>query len=153
METITGKIYGGTKAISETRSEKQHKLVMQMRETRDSIKDLKNDLDDLKAKRKLCEEKYADNTKKKKKKLKKISVEYHNHERMIATLSTTLMQYSKDLEKLNKDDTSKALRYGGEGSGSSSDDSDGSEDSSTDSSSDSSTDSEDSSNGSSSKDK
>ena len=61
----------------------------------------------------------------------------------------TTTNCSKDLEKLNEDDMSKALRYGGDGSDSSSDDSDGSEDSSTDSS----TDSEDSSNGSSSKDK
>ena len=60
----------------------------------------------------------------------------------------TTTNCSKDLEKLNEDDMSKALRYGGDGSNSS-DDSDGSEDSSTDSS----TDSEDSSNGSSSKDK
>ena len=129
MDTLMGNVDGGN-ATNETRTDKQHKLVIQMKETREEIKEVKNELDELNAKRKLYEEKYANNPNKKKRKLKKISNESKLYQSMHATLKTTLLQYGKELKHLNESDESKTLDYDIDGSGSESNSSDSSDSSS-----------------------
>ncbi len=122
-DIIAAVMGNGDEAMTGSCTDKQHKLVMQMKETRESINEMKIELKTLRQKRKLCEDKYKqDPSKKKKKKAKKISVECDIQENMIATLTTTLMQYNKELEKLNNSNkTRKTLDYADDNSDSDSD--------------------------------
>ena len=104
LEFIDGKYDAGEK--TSTRSDKRHVLVQRIMETPEAIKELKSDLEVNKKKRKKYEVKYANNDKRKKKKLKPIITDTKAHQSTIATLNTTMKQYQKELDDLNDEDLS-----------------------------------------------
>jgi hypothetical protein len=102
-DLIKALVNGETSAEKST-SDKQYEMVGRISDMRKAIKESENDINESKAKRRRIEEKYADDPRKKGKKVKKINYEIKQQEIVRETLKTTMMQYTKELRRLNDED-------------------------------------------------